>query len=157
MLQRWRQIFDQLSARIPDYGVRRATQLMALMRYETSLLLNNKTESIEFATGLLALAFGAQLFRFESNFTAGYYGVLVSIAPREVWGVFMLFAGVDKILALLTATKWCRRVLSAVMTGVWSFIAAVCWLTAPNNVAPGIYTVIAFLCGWTYIRLRQAQ
>lgn len=149
-IESWRERLFEL---VPNYGVRRVTQLVAVLRYETKLLLNNKTESIEFATGLLAIAFGLQIFRAPDLFSPAYYGHLVAIAPREVWAVGMTFAGVDKILAVITATKWCRRMLAGAMTSVWAFIAAVCWLSAPNNIAAAMYTVIAFLCGWTYIRL----
>ena len=149
-LEEWR---DRLTVRIPDYGVRRVTELVATVRYETKLLMNNKTESIEVACGLFAIAFGAQLFRPFYEFDTTYYGHLVSIAPRGVWAIVMIIMGVDKILALITGTKWCRRVLAGLMTGVWAFIATICWLSAPANIAPGLYTVIAFLCGWTYVRL----
>ena len=151
--EKWRHL---LFEKVPDYGVRRTTQLKAVMRWEAGLLFNQKTESIEFATGLFAIAFGIQLARPFANFSAAYFGGLVSIAPREVWCVVMVFAGVDMILALLTSTKWCRRILAASMTAIWTFIAVVCWLTAPYNVAPAIYSVIAFLCGWTYVRLRPS-
>ncbi len=147
----WR---DRLTVRVPNgYGVRRASQLFAMMRYEIAILANNKTESIEFATGLFAIAFGAQLLRSATQFDSVYFGHLANVAPREVWAMGMMFAGIDKILALITATKWCRRVLAALMTAVWTFIAMICWLSAPANVAPGMYTVVAFLCGWTYVRL----
>jgi hypothetical protein len=144
---------ERLFERVPNYGVRRVTQLVAMVRYELTLLLNNKTESLEIATGLFAVAFGVQIMRPAYDFNVGYYGHLVALAPRGVWAVAMTFAGIDQILAVLTATTWCRRALAALMTAVWAFIAAVCWMTAPNNIAPGIYSVIAFLCGWTYIRL----
>ncbi len=147
----WRR---RLFERVPNYGVRRVTQLFAVVRYEFRLLSNNKTESLEVACGLLAMAFGLQMmFRSPDTFSAAYFGQLVTIAPREVWAVGMTFAGIDKILAMITATKWCRRLLAGGMTAVWAFIAATCWMTAPNNIAPGLYSVIAFLCGWTYVRL----
>jgi hypothetical protein len=148
-----REWFDFLFSLIPNYGVRRVTQLEAVVRYELRLLANEKTESLEFITGLFSIAFAIQLIRPGSEFSIPYYGQLTAVAPAGVWTVFMLAAGIDKLIGLFTATRWCRRMLAAAMTGVWSFIAAVCWLTAPASVAPALYTVIAFTCGWTYVRL----
>lgn len=153
-LRRWGGI---LSARVPNYGVRRITQLLAVVRWELRLLSNNKTESLEFATGLFAIAFGVQIFRAPGLFNPAYYGHLVSLAPREIWGVVMVFAGADQIVALLTGTKWFRRVLAACMTAMWAFISAICWMTAPNNIASGMYTVVAFLCCWMFIRLGKGR
>lgn len=149
-LRAWR---SRLAVRIPDYGVRRITELFAMIHYELRVLGNNKTESIEFACGLFAIAFGVQMFRADYQFNVAYFGHLVAVAPKGVWAVMMIFAGVDQILALITATKWCRRTLAGLMTGVWTFIAMTCWLSAPANIAPGMYTVLAFLCGWMYVRL----
>jgi hypothetical protein len=151
-LRMWR---ARLTQRIPDYGVRRSTELRAVIRYELSLLFNRRTESIEVATGLFAIAFGVQIARQPPDFNPAYYGHLVSLMPSGVWAVLMLFCGIDKILAMLTATKWCRRMLAALMTTVWAYIAAICWISAPHSIASGIYTVLAILCGWTYVRLHK--
>jgi hypothetical protein len=142
-----------LLSQIPNYGVRRVTKLEAVIRYELKLLANEKTESLEFLTGLFAIAFAIQLIRPGSEFSIPYYGQLTDIAPAGVWTVIMLFTGVDILLALFTSTRWCRRMMAGGMTCIWSFIAAVCWLTAPANIAPALYSVIAFACGWTYVRL----
>jgi hypothetical protein len=151
--QTLREWFEYLFSHIPNYGVRRVTKLEAMVRYELRILANEKTESLEFITGLFAIAFALQLIRPGSEFSIPYYGQLTELAPAGVWAVVMLFTGIDKLVALFTATKWCRRMLAALMTCLWSFIAAVCWLTAPANIAPALYTVIAFTCGWTYVRL----
>ena len=154
-VNRWIELKQRLFMRVPDYGVRRALAGLATVKYMLRLLTNDKVESLEFIAGLFALVFGLQILRPEYDFNAAYYGHLVSLAPREAWAFVMLFCGFDQILALLTATQWCRRVLAITTCSLWTFIAAVCWLTAPNNIAPGMYTIIAFMCGWSYVRLQR--
>lgn len=128
-------------------------QIRILVRYQARALIEADTIQLEVITGLFAIAFGLQILQHEQYFRVEYYGYLTEIAPAAAWSFFMTFAGVDKIIAMLTATRWCRRLLAAVMTGVWTFIACVCLLTARDNLAGGTYVIMAFCSVWIFVRL----
>lgn len=119
------------------------------------ILKNSDPEFIEIMTGVLGMAWGAQLLNPAATTFDGSiaWNAVEHLAPEEVWGMIYATGGAFQVIAVLAlAPRW-RWLASWGCAASWGLVAGMIWAANPFSTGVVTYGIIAISQVWACWRI----